>query len=130
MSFADLLDRLIRTTYPSDRGPYTPEEVAEGIRRVGGPSVSRPYIQQLRRGRRENPSFALVVAIALFFRVPLAYFAPETEGALTSQEAELLTAARDPELNELITELNRLDPSVRRLVTSLVDNLLRADQGT
>lgn len=124
VSFAEHLDRLILTTYPNDRGPYTLEEVAAGLRQVGGPSVSRPYLQQLRRGSRENPSFALVVALALFFRVPLAYFAPMTEGALTAQEAELLTAARNPELNDLIVRLNRLDPDVRHLVATLVDNLL------
>lgn len=124
MSFADHLDRLITTVHPVGRGPYTHDEVAEGIRQVGGPSLSPPYISQLRRGRRGNPSFALVTALARFFEVPLSYFAPETEGALTEDDAALLTAARNPEYKELLLKLDRLAPSTRVLVANLVNGLL------
>lgn len=124
ISFADHLDRLITTVHPAGRGPYTHDEVAEGIQEVGGPSVSPPYISQLRRGRRDNPSFALVAALARFFEVPLSYFAPDAEGALTEDDAVLLTAARNPEYKELLLKLDRLAPSTRVLVATLVDSLL------
>lgn len=124
MTFADHLDRLITTVHPAGRGPYTHDEVAEGIQQVGGPSLSPPYISQLRRGRRGNPSFAVVAALARFFEVPLAYFAPEAEGGLTDDDAVLLTAARNPEYKELLLKLDRLAPSTRLLVANLVNRLL------
>src|SRR5579884_390058 len=80
-SLADRIDHLLTTVHPRDRGPYTYEEVAEGIRAQGGPTISAQYLNQLHRGRRDNPTKQHLEALARFFGVPVAYFFDDTEAA-------------------------------------------------
>lgn len=127
-SFAHRLDKLISTMHPADRGPWTNEEVADGVRSVGGPSLSAAYVQQLRRGRRDNPSFALVVALARFYRVPVSYFSGgDADDALTEQELSLVNVARNPDLTAVVIKLDSLSPRARPIVDHLVDGLIELD---
>src|SRR5262245_58009687 len=66
-TLADKVERLFRTIYPRGRGPYSLEEVAEAIRRQGGPTISATYIWQLRRGLKDNPTKKHLEALAEFF---------------------------------------------------------------
>src|SRR3954453_11789531 len=67
MTLAEKLDRLFQTVRPRDGGEFTFEEVAEGIRGRGGPTVSATYIWQLRKGLRDNPTKKHLEALADFF---------------------------------------------------------------
>lgn len=60
------------------------ESIAREIRAAGGPSVSAPYLWQLRTGARVNPTFQHLQALASFFSskldipITLSYFEPAT----------------------------------------------------
>jgi len=92
---AHKVDRLFRTIHPAGRGEYSFEEVAEAIRRQGGPTISATYLWQLRRGLRDNPTKKHIEALADFFGVPPAYFFDDEAMARVDAELELLTALRD-----------------------------------
>lgn len=83
-SFAARLNLLFESVYPPGRGPYRDAEVADGLAHLGYP-VSRPYLSQLRSGRRTNPSETTIHAFAEFFRVDAAYFTDD-EYYLAMQE--------------------------------------------
>lgn len=96
-SLAQKIDHLFHHVHPADRGEYTHQEVADGIRRQGGPTISASYLWQLRRGDRDNPTMRHLEALAGFFGVPPAYFfeADEETAARIEAELELLSALRD-----------------------------------
>lgn len=60
------------------------EWVARDMRSQGGPSMSAPYLWQLRTGARNNPSFQHLQALASYFSqklqipITLSYFEPRT----------------------------------------------------
>ena len=96
--FAERLDRLFRTVYPKDRGPYTPAEVAEAINQAAeNKVVSGTYLWLLRTGQRDNPTMKHLIAIARFFGVPPTYFFPDDAMQQDAVPAELaLTPREDP----------------------------------
>jgi hypothetical protein len=51
-TFARKLDHLFRTVRPAGGGEHSYAEVAAGLARLGGPSVTANYIRQLRASRR------------------------------------------------------------------------------
>lgn len=127
--FAARLDALITTQRP-DGWMWTNEEVADGIRRVGGPSVSTTYVQQLRRGRRDKPSWPLVVALARLFGVPVGYFAGEDqEAVIAAADLHLLNAVRSPVVRELVEKLDGLGPQGRQVIARLVDEVRLLEHG-
>ena len=75
-TFADKLRYLIENVHPKDRGPFTMNEIVDGVRRNGG-SITQGYISMLLNGTRPNPGLKVVTDLAEFFRVPLQYFADE-----------------------------------------------------
>lgn len=72
-SFADKLRYLMENVHPKDRGPFTMNEIVDGIRSNGG-SITQGYISMLLNGTRPNPGLKVVMDLAKFFHVPLQYF--------------------------------------------------------
>lgn len=130
-TFSARLDALVSSLHPPDRGPWTNEEVAEGIQSAGGPALSVAYVQQLRKGRRDNPSFALVAALARFFRVPVSYFADDNgaEPCLSDEDVALLSVVRRPELKDVVIKLDTLGPETQQVVVRLIDELMSLGPG-
>jgi len=126
-SFAGRLDALIRTQR-RDGEPWTNEKVADGLRSIGGPSFSTAYVQQLRRGRRETPSWHLVVALARLFDVPVGYFSGE-ESVISAEDLQLLNAIRTPELRDLVQKLDGIGPQARQVIVRLIDEVRLLDRG-
>lgn len=123
-SFATKLDWLINEVHPRGRGPYTMEEIADGVAAVGGPEFSPAYYSHLRRGRKKNPLFDLVVGLAAFFEVPMSYFASMSDSG--REVASSLTAA--PQMQALVSKLLRIQHSDDiAAVTAVVDSFLRRD---
>ncbi len=100
-TLAEKLDFLFRTVHPRGRGEYTYEEVAQALRKRGGPTISATYVWQLRKGLRTNPTVRHIEALSEFFGVPPAYFFNEEVAARVDAELELLVAMRDSGVREL-----------------------------
>src|SRR5687768_14040905 len=101
MTLAEKLDRLFKTVRPRDGGEFTFEEVAEGIRRRGGPTVSATYVWQLRKGLRDNPTKKHLQALADFFGVAPSYFFDDEAAVRIDAELALLAALRDGSVRHL-----------------------------
>ncbi len=69
------LDHLFRTVHPATRKGYTPAEVAAAMNKAAGARVtSGTYLWQLRTGRKDNPTYKVLMGLADFFGVSPTYF--------------------------------------------------------
>lgn len=121
-TLAEKLNRLFETVHPRDRGEYSLEEVAEGIRRQGGAAISGQYVWQLRRGTRDNPSMRQLEALAQFFGVPTAYFFDDEATARIDAQLELLVALRDASVQELALRAAGLSPESLRAIAGMIEH--------
>lgn len=126
---AERLRHLLETVHPANRGPYTLEEVSAGIRQQSGQSLSAPYLNQLKLGRRDNLTTTKLEAIARFFGVPVGYFFDDTQAQAVDEELALLQAIRDGGIKELALRALELDPETVKSVSRFVGELgQRTDQ--
>lgn len=100
-TLAEKLDYLFRTIRRRGEGEYTFDEVAQALRRQGGPTISATYIWQLRKGLRDNPTKRHIEALAEFFGVSPAYFFDDEAAERVREELGLLATLRDSEVREL-----------------------------
>jgi len=69
------LDHLFRTVHPADRKSFTPAEAAAAMNKAAGERVtSGTYLWQLRTGRKDNPTYKVLIGLSNFFRVSPTYF--------------------------------------------------------
>jgi transcriptional regulator with XRE-family HTH domain len=123
MTLADKLDRLFKTVRPRDGGEFTFEEVAEGIRRRGGPTVSATYVWQLRKGLRDNPTKKHLEALADFFGVAPSYFFDDGAAARIDRELQLLAALRDAGVRRLALRARGLSPESLTTIASMIERV-------
>jgi transcriptional regulator with XRE-family HTH domain len=123
MTLAEKLDRLFSTLHAPDGGELTFEEVADGIRRRGGPTVSATYIWQLRKGLRDNPTKKHVEALAAFFGVPPAYFFDDEAAARIDAELRLLAALRDTRVRQLALRAVGLSAESLTTIAAMIERV-------
>ena len=120
-TLADKLDRLFRAVHPRGRGEYTLEEVVEGIRARGGPTISVSYLWELRTGRRGNPRRSHLQALADFFGVSPAYFFDDAATARIDAQLELLAALRDAGVRRIALRAFGLSPETLTAIAGIVE---------
>jgi transcriptional regulator with XRE-family HTH domain len=125
--FAARLDRLFRTVRAHDGSEYSYREVAEGIKRVVGWTTSSTYLQELRTGRRNNPSMKHLVGLAAFFGVPVLYFFDQEREAQVAANLELAAAFRDPAVRQLAQAAAGLSPEALASVLAIVQHARRLE---
>src|SRR3982750_4462402 len=123
MTLADKLDRLFKTVRPRDGGEFTFEEVAEGIRRRGGPTVSATYVWQLRKGKRDNPTRKHLEALADFFGVAPAYFFDNDAAARIDAQIDLAVALRDAPIRQIALRSYGLSTESLRAIAQMIDHV-------
>jgi transcriptional regulator with XRE-family HTH domain len=121
-TLADKLNHLFATIYPSGRGPYTNAEVEEGIRAAGG-SISEQYLYLLRNGRRDNPTYKHLEALARFFDVPVQYFFDDTFADRYAAELRLLAALRDSQVRRLALRAATVSPEALNAIAAVLEQL-------
>jgi transcriptional regulator with XRE-family HTH domain len=120
---AEKLNHLFHTVRPPGRGEYSPEEVAEGIRAKGGPTISPSYIYLLRAGKRDNPTKRHLEALADFFEVKPSYFFDEEVAARIDAQLELLAALRDAGVREIALRASDLSPRSVDAIRQMIDHV-------
>lgn len=125
--FATRLNKLFETVHPPGRAPHTNSEVAAALTAAGHP-IAKPYLSQLRSGRRTNPSDQLVVALANFFRVRPAYFFDDRYAATIDHDLELLSSLHAYNLRRLSSRAYDLSAESADLLTAMAEKL-RASEG-
>jgi transcriptional regulator with XRE-family HTH domain len=120
---ASRLDRLFRSVHPKERGPYTPGEVAAAINDAAGENViSGTYVWQLRTGRRNNPTYRHLIALARFFGVSPMYFFDDAETERGAIPAEVALALQDDDVREIALRAAGLSERSLKAIKDLIDS--------
>jgi transcriptional regulator with XRE-family HTH domain len=99
---ASRLDHLFRTVHPGRAKPYTPADVAAAINDAADEQVtSGTYVWQLRTGRRDNPTYKLLIGLSRFFGVSPTYFFDEAETERDAIPAEVVLALKDDAVRDI-----------------------------
>lgn len=122
-TLAQKVDRLFRTIHPRERGEYSFEEVSEGIRARGGPTVSATYLWQLRKGLRDNPTKKHLEALADFFGVSPSYFFDEDAAKRIDAELDVLAALRDAPVRQIALRAVGLSPESLATIADMVERV-------
>lgn len=135
-SLADKLNYLFANNTPRNGQEYSNEQVAAAISARGEVKISQSYIWQLRKSKKDNPTFKHLQALAGFFGVPVSYF---FEDAVTDKVAQQLEKLRSEQLrlNEIAgtsdvqlmaMRAGELSPHRRRLVMELLNVVYREEK--
>ncbi len=123
LTLAEKLDLLFKTRRPEGRGEYTYEEVAAGIRRLGGPTIAVTQLWELRTGKKTNPRKSQLEALARFFRVPVSYFFEnDAETARIQARLELLAAMRNSAVERIALRAADLSPETLRAIAQIIEH--------
>ncbi|HEU5349481.1 MAG TPA: helix-turn-helix transcriptional regulator [Ktedonobacterales bacterium] len=118
VTIAQKIDALFRTSGRE----YTYAEVAEGIRQLGGPTISTTQLWELRNGVKTNPRIEHLEALARFFGVPIRYFLPDDElGAELYARLKLLTAMRDSRIERIALRASGLSPQTLQAIAEIIE---------
>jgi transcriptional regulator with XRE-family HTH domain len=123
LTLAEKLNHLFETVHPPGRPEFSSEDVAEGIRVRGGPTISATYIWQLRKGLRDNPTKKHLEALAEYFGVTPAYFFDEEAAERIEAELELLAALRDAPVRHIALRASGLSPQSLRAIAEMIDRV-------
>lgn len=122
-TLADKIDRLFEIYHPPTRGPYSLEEAAELIAERGGPTLSRQYLWQLRKGKRDNPNMQALAALAAFFEVHPGYFFDDEFAARVDDQLHTRALLSDPGLREVLDVAAGLSPATLAAVRDLLKHI-------
>lgn len=117
---ASRMEALFASVRGSDGGPH-PADVAAAINGAAGDHViSATYLWQLRTGRRDNPTYKHLVALARYFGVSPAFFFDEAEAARGAIPPEAALAMRFDEIQQIAIEAAGLSPRSRQAIRDLI----------
>jgi transcriptional regulator with XRE-family HTH domain len=139
-ALADKLNHLFANATARGGQEYSNEQVAAAIVATGV-TISQSYIWQLRKGKKDNPTFKHLQALAAFFGVPVSYFFDDEVTDRVDQQLDELKAEQ-ARLHEIMgssdaqlmaLRAGELSPAGRRQVMDLLDvvhRLERAEKDT
>jgi len=120
---ASRLEHLFGTVHPADRGSFTPGDVAAAINAEAGEDIiSGQYIWLLRTGRRDNPTYKHLIAIARFFGVSPMYFFDESQTDRGAIPAEVAVALQDDAVRDLALRAAGLSEHSLKAISDMVDS--------
>lgn len=125
-SLAAKLERLFAVKHRAGERELTYEAAAAGISAMGT-KISAANLQQLRTGRKSNPTITTVKAIADYFGVPAAYFLDDDAAERIDAELDLLTAMRDAGVSDLALRAANLSPQSLAAITAMINSVRRAE---
>ena len=122
---ASRLDHLFRTIHPGRTKPWTPADVAEAINEAAGEQVtSGTYVWQLKTGRRDNPTYKLLIGLSRFFEVSPTYFFDEAELDRGAIPAEAALALRDDAVRDIAMRSAGLSERSLKVIADTVTSAL------
>lgn len=135
-TLADKLNHLFAQYTTRSGQEYSNEHVAAAITAQGEVKISQSYIWQLRKSKKDNPTFKHLHALAGFFGVPVSYFfddevtdrVDQQLAQLKSEQARLREIAASSDAQVMAMRAGELSPHRRRLVMELLDVVYREEQ--
>lgn len=114
------LEHLFATIPSPSGGSWTNVEMAVQLAERGI-DTTPAYISMLRRGRRANPSLAILTGMAKVFAVPTAYFYDSEVADRLNQDLELLVAVRQAGMEKIALRASGLSPRGIREIGNIVE---------
>jgi ESX-1-secreted protein regulator len=133
---ADKLNNLFAHYTPRDGQEYSNEQVATAISARGDVKISQSYIWQLRKSKKDNPTYKHLQALAGFFGVPVSYFfddevtdrVDQQLEKLRSEQVRLNEIAGSSDVQLMAMRAGELSPQRRRLVMELLNVVYREEK--
>ncbi|MFL6145653.1 MAG: XRE family transcriptional regulator [Labedaea sp.] len=133
---ADKLNYLFAHNTPRNGQEYSNEQVAAAITARGEVKISQSYIWQLRKSKKDNPTYKHLQALAGFFGVPVSYFfenevTDRVESQLEklrSEQLRLNELAGSTDVQLMAMRAGELSPHRRRLVMELLNVVYREEK--
>lgn len=126
LTLAEKIEALFRTA--PGRDEYTYAEVSEGIRALGGPTISTTQLWELRHGVKANPRKDHLQALSRFFGVPITYFFDDDE---TTREIysrlQLLAAMQDSQIERIALRASGLSPQMLESVAQIIERMRKIE---
>jgi len=123
------LDHLFRTVHPAGRKGYTPAEVATAINQAAGERVtSGTYLWQLRTGRRDNPTYKVILGLADFFGVSPTYFFEDHAVERGAVPPEVEAALRDGKVRDIALRTAGLSERSLQVISETISLARERDQ--
>jgi hypothetical protein len=121
-TFAGRLNRLFEIAHPPGRGPFSSTEVVSLVR-ARGAKFSTPYLSQLRRGRRTQPSAEIVNVLSAVFGLEPGYLSGSDTVYCQNVDEDLgwLRLTRDSTVRELTTAILELSPDAQEEIVRMID---------
>lgn len=135
-SLAGKLNNLFAHYTPRDGQEYSNEQVAAAISARGAVKISQSYIWQLRKSKKDNPTYKHLQALAGFFGVPVSYFfddevtdrVDQQLEKLRSEQVRLNEIAGSSDVQLMAMRAGELSPQRRRLVMDLLNVVYREEK--
>jgi transcriptional regulator with XRE-family HTH domain len=133
---ADKLNTLFAHYRPRHGQEYSNEQVAAAISARGEVKISQSYIWQLRKSKKDNPTYKHLQALAGFFGVPVSYFfddevtdrVDQQLDKLRSEQLRLNEIAGSSDVQLMAMRAGELSPQRRRLVMELLNVVYREEK--
>ena len=123
------LDHLFRTVHPADRKGFTPAEVAAAINGAAGERVtSGTYLWQLKTGRRDNPTYKVLLGLAGFFGVSPTYFFEDAAVERGAMPPEVEAALRDDKVRDIALRAAGLSERSLQVISETISLARERDQ--
>lgn len=121
---AQRLDLLFRTTIDPGTGrQFTITKAARVISEAAADAgISIGYLQQLRSGGRDNPTYRQLIALSRFFGVSPAYFFEDAELERGAIPADAALALKDQHIREIALRAAGLSERSLRVIADMVTN--------
>lgn len=121
--FAQRLEHLFDTVRPAGKKRYTNPDVADAINEAAGEQViSQAYIWQLRKGKKTNPGYQHISALASFFGVPPQYFfGDQAAGSNSGLETDVQVALRDGAVRDVAFRAAGLSEETLKTIQDMID---------
>lgn len=125
---AERLDTLFTTVPRSDDSSqfHTSASVAEELSKQGI-EVTPNHIRALRTGRRNNPSFRLLVGLAELFHVPIDYFVDDSVAKEIQESLDALVAIRGTAVQQIMLRAHGVSSESLDSVLNLLDQIRRIE---
>jgi transcriptional regulator with XRE-family HTH domain len=123
------LDHLFRMIHPAGRKGYTPAEVAAALNEAAGERVtSGTYLWQLRTGRRDNPTYKVILGLAGFFGVSPTFFFEDRAVERGELPPEVTAALQDDAVRDIAVRSAGLSERSLELIAETVSLARERDE--